>query len=381
MAHRLIILVGTAPAVITETVYSLWHEWKQRTKTKGKVYPYDGPDEVIAITTEIGRAEIKRQLLDSGIWKQMLDDIGVHIKFGDNSRNIRCIPTPDGDCNSADIVTGEDNKTMADFFLSELRSHTEEPGVKLSFSVSGGRKTMSAIGALVMSLLARREDRLLHILVKPPFDNPKLEPPFYYPVERQAYRYQGKAYRAEDAGMQLSDIPFVRCRYWFEEKLNSIPNYADLVARINHLKVNIRVDADNKNVNINGKDIKLPYLLFLLYWMFAELHKKHCGTNDTRYLINKDDLGHAFIEFLNDKGIKIKSGKQGQGHSDKLAVYEDNLGCNNLYKRISDIQTKLKAVFDGYNLTPAEMGRFELNRGGRFGISSLIDADCIEIVE
>lgn len=367
MIHRLIVLVGTTPAVVTETVYALWEK-------------NDVPNEVIAITTEVGRAAIKSQLLDSGLWKQMLDDIGLcgKIKFGDNSRNIKCIPNSDRDSNSRDIITGEDNLEMANYFLSELRSHTEEPGVKISFSISGGRKTMSAVGALVMSLLAHRDDRLFHILVKPPFDDPTLTPRFYYPVKGMEYRWKGKTFRAEDADMQLSEIPFVRCRYWFQEKQIAIPNYANLVESINRSHFDIHVNVASKNITINDTVIKLPYLQFLLYWMFAEQRLK----GDSGYLIgDKNDLLEKFKLFLDDKNILIGRGNLGRGRISSNAVFDNQLDEEYLNKRITDMRNKIVEAFN-YQLTEDEEQKLGLRHGDhKFGISPNISRSCIKIEE
>ena len=59
MKHVLLALVGMSPAVLTETVWTLVTE-------KNII-----PDEVVVLTTTEGRVKIKKELLDSGIWKKL----------------------------------------------------------------------------------------------------------------------------------------------------------------------------------------------------------------------------------------------------------------------------------------------------------------------
>ena len=74
----LLSLVGTAPAVLSETV------WALATQDEPVV-----PERVIAITTSTGAEKIKEKLFKDGHWKQMLEDlegrgvpVGGKLRFG-----------------------------------------------------------------------------------------------------------------------------------------------------------------------------------------------------------------------------------------------------------------------------------------------------------
>ena len=368
--HYLIILVGMSPAVVTETVFALCQN-------------NDAPDEVIAITTEKGKNEIKTQLIDSGIWKQMLVDLNLSgkIKFGLNSQNIRIIPDHCREKDSCDIVTTDDNNEMADFLLNELRKYSENPEIgKISFSIAGGRKSMSAVGALVMTLLGRRNDHLYHILVQQPYDNPQLEPRFYYPQEDVYHKFGNSKYAGSDAVLQLGEIPFVRCRYWFEDKKADIVNYSTLVSSINQERIKLRIEIDKRQLYINNKPVTLSYLDFMLYWMFAE-RKINGQVNlyKEAKTSKQKSLEDTFRDFLQAKKIPLHPGVLGKGNISEKFIYESQL--NDLGKKISNLKSKIKKMLQDLSdddIEAVSLTSFE--RRGEYGFSrSLINKDDIEI--
>ncbi len=149
--HILLISVGMSPAVITETVYAL-------NQVK------DAPQEIVAITTVKGKEAIMEQLFgEDAVWETMLNECKLKGKVIFDEANIELIPD-ENKKHSKDIVSDSDNNELADKLLRILRGYTT-PDYRISFSIAGGRKSMSAVGALVMSLLGRKEDKMYHILV------------------------------------------------------------------------------------------------------------------------------------------------------------------------------------------------------------------------
>jgi len=188
----LIALCGMSPAVITETVYALVCETK---------HP---PDKIIVITTTLGHEKIKTELFESGVWNDLTDSLNVNMEFSDSNYHIRLIPNSDATGDAKDIVTSEDNNRTADFILETLREFTENPDTQIIFSIAGGRKTMSAIASMAMSLLGREQDILCHVLVNPPFDSPALSPKFYFPDKTRTYLSpDGEKYSAANARITL----------------------------------------------------------------------------------------------------------------------------------------------------------------------------------
>lgn len=77
-----------------------------------------------------------------------------------------------------DIVDEAGNHAAADQITRLLRELTRDPGNRLHVSLAGGRKTMGFYIGYALSLYARPQDRLSHVLVNPPFES---HPEFFYP--------------------------------------------------------------------------------------------------------------------------------------------------------------------------------------------------------
>lgn len=157
-------VIGTSPAVLTETVWRLVHE-------KEPIIP----DIIVVLTTKAGQSAIKNQLFDSGIWGNLLDtlsqeglDIKEKLKFGLSSKHIRLFPALSGMNDLDDIITSADADSVADYILQSLRSFTEVSTTQIIASVAGGRKTMGVLLANCMVLVGRQQDRICHVLVDPP---------------------------------------------------------------------------------------------------------------------------------------------------------------------------------------------------------------------
>lgn len=260
--HILLSLCGMSPAVITETVYEL------------RAHP---PEEVIVITTVRGHQAIKAELFSSGVWQRLITRLELpQLKFKDNDHHIRLLPAAESG-NAEDIISNHDNMAMADFILGTLRQFTENPDTQITFSLAGGRKTMSAIGALSMSLLGRKNDELCHILVKPPFDQPHLIPRFYFPEAGVIHHLpDGSTYPAETAEITRCQIPYVQQRYLFTDRLNRLPgDYADMVQLANTLitkpeaPIPLELRPQSCSCRIADKEIHCSAAEFILLWLWA----------------------------------------------------------------------------------------------------------------
>lgn len=227
-------VIGMTPSVLTETIWAL--ACGQQSVL---------PDRVVVLTTTLGRQAINRQLFTKGTnrlcgWDRLVSalsrrglDARDRLRFGMASDHIRLFPNPSGREDLADICTSEENAAAADFIMHELRAFTENPSVAVLASIAGGRKTMSALLMSCMSLLGRAQDRVLHVLVNPPFDT-ALEPPFIFPEKGLTHESRtGKKVRSASARIELIDVPFVRMRGWYEGAFKSTPpGYASLVTGV-----------------------------------------------------------------------------------------------------------------------------------------------------
>lgn len=231
METVLFAVLGMSPSVLSETVWALARE-----------SPVAVPDRVVVLTTTAGRQALAATLFDGddpgwtrlvrALEKQGLQTAGK-LRFGLAADHVRLFPAAAGEGDLADISTSEDNVAAADFILRTLRAETANPATRVFASIAGGRKTMGALLMSCMSLLGREQDRVLHVLVNPPFDTP-LDPPFLFP--ERGVRHQsrdGVMRRSHDARIELIDVPFVRMRGWYEGAFKSAPpGYAALVAGV-----------------------------------------------------------------------------------------------------------------------------------------------------
>ncbi len=229
----LIAAVGISPAILTETVWAL-ARGEQRTVI---------PDEVVAITTLTGQKKIVDQLQTpsphfrgQSVWQALRQDL-LGAKSNADRLMLRIVAIDRSDAASGlaqpleDIRDGEENLAAAEFILRQVRHYTDAKDRRLIASLAGGRKTMSALLHAAFSHLGRPQDRLTHILVNEPFDSPKLKPLFFYPAQpaQLLSTPDGKRYRAQNAKLQLADVPFAPLRIRFPDIAEIPTRFRDLV--------------------------------------------------------------------------------------------------------------------------------------------------------
>jgi len=272
----LVALCGHSPAVITETVWALAH-----------AAPPVLPARVVAITTRTGRDFIHDQLFESGIWERLRQVVGASsetLRFGPSSDAVRVFPSADRTRELDDILDSADNVAAADFILDTLRQFTENPDSQVVLSIAGGRKTMSVLASLCVTLIGRPGDRLCHVLVNPPFDRNDLEPRFYFPDPAISMyhapatsRVEAATVRRELARIRLAEIPFVRFRALFRQNFHRLPGgYMALVQAANANLVHfepipeLTLEPRNASCEVNGALVPLNELQFLLLWLMAK---------------------------------------------------------------------------------------------------------------
>lgn len=270
METVLVGLCGLSPAVITETVWALT-----------KADPPIIPDRVVILTTGEGRKCLRDDLFGNGIWRSLLDELGVsenRIVFGDTGDSIRVFPRSDQGDELSDIVSSGESAAVADYMLETVRQFTENPDTRILFSVAGGRKTMTALAALCMSLLGRTHDRLCHVLVNPPFDRTDLSPRFFFPRKPPIFHSlpDGTEYCSDDANISLCEIPFVRTRYLFEDRYLRLPGAFSRTVEMANLQIrteylpHLKIDPAEMVATLDQTVISLSAAEFVLYWMLAQ---------------------------------------------------------------------------------------------------------------
>ncbi|MDR0535625.1 MAG: TIGR02584 family CRISPR-associated protein [Puniceicoccales bacterium] len=214
----LVAVVGNSPAVLTETLWALAHE-----------NPPVIPAEIHIITTTQGEQILRDRLLaprkdwpgQRSVWQALRASIlGRNATAGTRLTlaPVTLIHAPDPDSGTSrpldDIRTPADNAAAAETIFSVVRQCTSDPDTRVIGLLSGGRKTMSALLHAVFSLTGRIGDRLLHILVNEPFDNPRLDPVFYFPGQPGPGKFSlpapaAKSVSISEARLDLADVPLV----------------------------------------------------------------------------------------------------------------------------------------------------------------------------
>jgi len=273
----LIAVTGLSPAVVTETLWALAAE----------AVPII-PDHVVVLTTRTGRERLLQQLLANHGWSNFRKALERRVerkshrstadglRFGPAQDHIRIIPTAGPDAQDADdIRTPADHAAAADFILRTVREFSEEDGTRIIFSVAGGRKTMGALLFSVATLLGRPGDRVTHVLINEPYENPRYG--FLYPgclLGRDPLPENTPAPRIE-----LADVPFVPLRRLFSRDLGGrISSYMDLVRRLDDkvaglaevASLTLDINAQTLAVN-DGPPLKVGPRAFYLMLAYAHL--------------------------------------------------------------------------------------------------------------
>ena len=316
----LVVGMGTSPAVMTETVWSLAHQSEPVV-----------PDEVVVITTKSGKDALRTAIMSGApsVWNRLKtalvkEKIAIDGKlvFGDTS--IRVIPDADGN-EASDLRTGADNLRAADFMLGELRKYTADSATTVLCSIAGGRKTMSALLFSCMSLLGREDDKVFHVLIPPEYEC-GMNPPFFFPEKGKKHELlsreqsTGKHVASTKIGIELFEVPFVRMRGWYQDKFKTIPpSYRTLISKVQTVAPpavvypEIEIDAWNGWVKVNGADVKMSRPCFAALLLLAsgcepkklharlcELHKQH-GAAECDWLSTfRDGTLFANPDFVED---------------------------------------------------------------------------------
>ncbi|HPN85132.1 MAG TPA: CRISPR-associated ring nuclease Csm6, partial [Victivallales bacterium] len=203
-------LVGTNPAVITRTVFSLTKESSNSI-----------PDEIVALTKSSGKEAIIKELFQSGVWDGMLKYLEIppgKCAFSRDLSCIRVIPSLDAKSDNEEVSASYYSESAADLMMESLRQFTENQDTKLILTFDDGGGAMSVLAALAMSMLARTQDKICHLGINPPFDNFRLEPKFYYPSGIIHKLADDSNISSNEAKIQLRDIPFARIRHLFQKE-------------------------------------------------------------------------------------------------------------------------------------------------------------------
>ena len=275
----LVAVTGLSPQIVTETLYALIHQ---------KPYRFV-PTELRLVTTQEGANLATETLLapETGKFSQFCKEYDLSGKIRFDAESICVIKSEAGEYLD-DIRAPEDNVIAADMITNTLRELTSDPTCAVHVSIAGGRKTMGFYIGYALSIFARLQDRLSHVLVSKEFETQK---EFFFPTTRSTLltTKNGRTLDASRALVTLADIPFIRMRNNLSIKTTT--TYKDIVERLNMAMSGPKVllDEIKRTVFLNGIMVELKPQHFAYYaWLIKRLknmgddHWFHWKDNDSK---------------------------------------------------------------------------------------------------
>lgn len=252
----LLVVTGLSPQILTETLWALLMDQK----------PAFVPTRIKLLTTAKGERNVRLDLLESGQFSGFCREYGldesvfspddIHIITDVNGRQLEDIRTP------------AENEAAADQITALIQQLTRQEDSALHVSMAGGRKTMGYYAGYALSLFARPQDRLSHVLVSSEYEG--LEG-FYYPT-RKSHLIKGRdrqAVDARDAKVTLAKIPFVRLRDEVpEDLLGGTASFSQAIEKAQRINqpMRLQLKTGQGELWIAGEQVKLPPLNLAFYW-------------------------------------------------------------------------------------------------------------------
>jgi len=265
----LLAVSGLSPQVITEAIYALLHEGRP-VHALHVITTRSGKERLLAGLFDPDCPRLDSLLGDFGLGNGALDFDASHIHTLRNAAGVEL----------EDIVTPEDNEILLQACLDLACRFTGRDDRAVWFLVAGGRKTMTSCLTLAAQLYGRPQDRILHVLVSPEFENC---PDFWFPPRTPAAvrlrDSKGRPYLKETryAEIQLITIPFVSVRHLLAEDLLCQPRQpADLMqSLIRDAPGMLTVDLTEGKIIYNGMELDMHPARLALYAFFAG-RKQNC---------------------------------------------------------------------------------------------------------
>lgn len=284
-SNRILLCVtGMSPQIVTETLYAL--------VTSQQFIP----TEIRLITTIRGRNKVKDGLLNdnTGQFHNFCREYGLEEKIHFDESCIEVITDRYGK-ELDDIRTLEENTLAADKIVNIVRNLCQDETSVLHVSMAGGRKTMGFYIGYALSLFARPQDRLSHVLVSAPYENCDN---FYYPsaIPLMITLADGSQIDASKAEVTLANIPLVRLRSSLPKQFMTHGNYSDTVAALQkNLPEEIRFDIPSRKILFSAHaPITLEASHFAVVLWLAKRQKM----GQPNIHLNEDIHGNLLQEYL-----------------------------------------------------------------------------------
>lgn len=292
----LICVSGLTPQIVTETLFCL--SYKEKISI----------DEIYVLTTARGREVIlgrdEHPATPKTSLKREIEKLCKQYKlrkplFQENDDHI--IVAKEEAIELPDIRSDKDNILFPNKVCEFLRLKTSDPHNVLFCSITGGRKSMSVHLANALSIFARENDRLVHVLTKE-----EHEFKGFYPQTKN-----------EIKDLELSDIPFVRLRpilsaelkrpYLLKSNFDDIVKFTQTQLKALSPSNKLILDIERRELRYINNRIDLEPNQFLFYYYFVD--SKNRGINEISiYDFTSLQTRDKFIEYFKEyyKNIYIE---------------------------------------------------------------------------
>ena len=235
---------------------------------------------------------------------------------------------------------------------------------------------MGALLCACVSLLGRPGDRLTHVLVDEPFDDPRLSPRFFFnQQDAQKLRHGESTVTARDAKIELADIPFVPIRQLFARDLVRQPgSFTELVRRcsgkideISSRELRLEISCRECRIKVNDTVIRTSVRQHLLLLFVAQrLIKGEQALPN--YAVARDD----FLSFSK----KLQGEVDGQNFGDWRHDLPSGLDYDQMERFCVKAKSELKAKLE--TAGPAGMALYRaLPCARRFSLNLPVSAVTI----
>lgn len=336
----LVCVSGLTPQIVTETLFCL------AVKEKKEI------DEIYVLTTKRGRDVIlgkdSHPATPKTPLKKEIDKLCQQYKikkplFAENDKHI--IVAREESIELSDIRSDKDNILFPNKISEFLRKITSKLDNTLYCSITGGRKSMNVHLANGLSLFAREDDKLLHVLTK----------------EEHEFKGFFPQTKEEINDLELSEIPFVRLRPFLpaefkgknilKSNFDEIVNYTQKQLKALSPFNKLIIDVGKRELRYGNERILLQPMEFLFYYYFVDC-KERGEENISIQNFQSDEtiqrMFEHFKELFPSRQIERK-----QWNSKKFDQ-------NYFLQRRSKINNKIEKIIDDEDI--ADLFKISVNR-------------------
>ena len=346
MQNILIAISGLTPQIVTETLFALAVQ-------KGITI-----DEIYIVTTKRGKQVLNGKddnpnTPDVPFIKEMESLCKEYDIKKPKFTQSNIIVAEEETRELYDIKTDQENKLFPNKLAEIFNKLTQKRNTIIHASLSGGRKSMSAHLALVMSLFARSQDKLYHVIT-----DEKYEFQNFYPKTR-----------AEEKALVLAEVPFVRLRCVNDPLLKPNTKYSDLVERtqkkLNFLMMDAKLVVELKQLQVRYKDksVRLTPVHISIYSLFVESQKGK-GQGFSKKELTSVEFAYRLNEFLiehfNTNLTEYKNKKEAERHWSRRGIDDPYFQSVK-----SKINSKIMELFENKDIAE----EFIISKKGAYGNS------------